>query len=133
MLSPLPRWPRRRPAGTRSAPGRSVTYTFRARYSGIYLYHCGTPPVLEYLANGMFGAVIIDPPHPPPVSREFLIVQSELYLGPQRQSGDYAKMLRGQPDAVVFNSYYDQYLYAPLHVTAGAAGPPVGTRRRALR
>lgn len=57
--------------------------------------------------------------------------QSELYLGPQRQSGDYAKMLRGQPDAVVFNSYYDQYLYAPLHVAAGQPGtstpaPPAG-------
>ena len=53
------------------------------------------------------------------MSKGFLIVQSELYLGPQRQSGAYAKMLRGQPDAVVFDSYYDQYLYAPLHVTAG--------------
>lgn len=38
------------------APGRSVTYEFTARYAGIYLYHCGTPPVLEHLANGMFGA-----------------------------------------------------------------------------
>jgi nitrite reductase (NO-forming) len=28
-------------------------------------------------------------------------------------------MLRGQPDAVVFNEYYDQYLYAPLRVRAG--------------
>jgi len=101
------------------APGRSVTYEFKARYAGIYLYHCGTPPVLEHLANGMFGAVVIDPPRLPRVSKEFLIVQSELYLGPQRQPGDYAKMLRGQPDAVVFNGYYDQYLYAPLHVRAG--------------
>ncbi len=106
-------------AMTEVAPGRSVTYEFKARYAGIYLYHCGTPPVLEHLANGMFGAVIIDPPHLPAVSREFLIVQSELYLGPQRQPGDYAKMLRGQPDGEVFNSYYDQYLYAPLHVTTG--------------
>ena len=102
-----------------AAPGRSVTYIFRARYSGVYLYHCGTPPVLEHLANGMFGAVIINPPHLPAVPEEFLIVQSELYLGPQGKSGDYAKMLRGQPDAVVFNEYYDQYLYQPLHVTAG--------------
>jgi len=102
-----------------AAPGRWVTYEFRAGYAGIYLYHCGTPPVLEHLANGMFGAVIIDPPHLPAVPEEFLIVQSELYLGPQRQPGDYAKMLRGQPDAVVFNEYYDQYLYAPLHARAG--------------
>jgi len=28
-------------------------------------------------------------------------------------------MLRGQPDAVAFNSYAGQYLYAPLHVRAG--------------
>jgi len=102
-----------------AAPGRSVTYEFRAGHAGIYLYHCGTPPVLEHLANGMFGAVIIDLPRLAPVQREFLMVQSELYLGPQRQPGDYAKMLRGQPDAVAFNSYARQYLYAPLHVTAG--------------
>ena len=101
------------------APGHSATFRFRARYSGIYLYHCGTPPVLEHLANGMYGAVIIDPPRLPAVSKEFLVVQSELYLGPQRRSGDYAKMLSGQPDAVVFNGYYDQYRYQPLRVTAG--------------
>jgi nitrite reductase (NO-forming) len=106
-------------AMTEATPGRSVTYVFRAGYSGIYLYHCGTPPVLEHLANGMFGAVIINPPHLPAVPEEFLVVQSGLYLGPQRQPGDYARMLSGQPDAVVFNEYYDQYRYAPLHVTAG--------------
>jgi nitrite reductase (NO-forming) len=101
------------------APGQSATYEFRAQYSGAYLYHCGTAPALEHLANGMFGAIIIDPPHLPAVSKEFLVVQSELYLGPQGQTGDYAKMLRGQQDAVVFNEYYDQYLYQPLQVTAG--------------
>lgn len=101
------------------APGHSTTYTFRAMYSGAYLYHCMTAPVLEHLANGMFGAVIIDPPNLPAVSKEFLVVQSELYLGPQRQSGDYAKMVSGQPSAEVFNEYYNQYLYQPLKVTAG--------------
>ena len=97
-------------------PGQSITYQFRAEHVGIFLYHCGTPPVLEHLANGMYGAVIVDPPGLPPVSHEYVIVQSELYLGPQGQSGDYAKMLRGQPDAVVFNGYVDQYLYSPIRV-----------------
>jgi len=100
-------------------PGQSITERFRARYSGIYLYHCGTPPVLEHLANGMFGAVIIDPPHLAPVAHEFLVVQSEFYLGPQGEPGDYAKMLRGQPDAVVFNGYLNQYLFSPLRVRVG--------------
>lgn len=101
------------------APGKSVTMTFRTMYSGIYLYHCGTPPVLEHLANGMFGAMIINPPDLDSVSQEFVVIQSELYLGPQGQSGDYAKMEAGTPDAVVFNGYYDQYLYSPLRIKAG--------------
>lgn len=100
-------------------PGQSVTERFRARYAGIFLYHCGTAPVLEHVANGMFGAVIVDPPQLAPVSHEFLIVQSELYLGPQAQPGDYAKMLGGRPDGVVFNGYVDQYLYSPLRVRVG--------------
>src|SRR5579875_2359627 len=100
-------------------PGQSVTERFRVRYAGIFLYHCGTAPVLEHVANGMFGAMIIDPPRLARVAREFLIVQSELYLGPQGRPGDYAKMLRGQADAVVFNGYADQYLYSPLRVRAG--------------
>lgn len=100
-------------------PGRSITERFRARYAGIFLYHCGTAPVLEHVANGMFGAVIIDPPQLAPVSHEFLVVQSELYLGPQGQPGDYAKMLSGRPDAVVFNGYVNQYLFSPLRVRAG--------------
>jgi len=101
------------------APGKSMTMRFRTMYSGLYLYHCGTPPVLEHVANGMYGAIIVDPPHLAPVDREFLVVQSELYLGPQGQSGDYAKMLKATPDAVVFNGYYDQYQYSPLQAKAG--------------
>ena len=31
---------------------------------GIWMYHCGTTPAVEHIANGMFGAVIIDPPEP---------------------------------------------------------------------
>lgn len=100
-------------------PGGSTTYQFKAAYSGIFLYHCGTAPVIEHLANGMFGAVVIDPPALPRVGRQFLVIQSELYLGPQGHAGDYAKMLRVDPDAVVFNGYVNQYLSSPLRVRAG--------------
>jgi len=67
----------------------------------------------------MYGAIIIDRPHLAPGAREFLIVQSELYLGPQGQPGNYAKMLRSQPDAVVFNGYLNQYLFSSVQVQAG--------------
>jgi nitrite reductase (NO-forming) len=100
-------------------PGSSITYHWRASYAGIFLYHCGTAPVLEHLANGMYGVVIIDPPGLAPVAHQFVIVQSELYPGPQGQSGDYTKMMANEPSAYVFNGYVNQYLFSPLRVRAG--------------
>ena len=97
-------------------PGQSLVYQFRADYAGIWMYHCGTAPALNHIANGMFGAVIIDPPTLAPVAHEYVMIQSELYLGPQDQPGDYAKMQAFQPDAVVFNEYYNQYKYRPIQV-----------------
>jgi nitrite reductase (NO-forming) len=100
-------------------PGKSLLYQFKADYSGIWMYHCGTAPAIEHIANGMFGAVIIDPPNLPPVAREYVMIQSELYLGPQGQAGDVNKMLADTPDAVVFNGYVNQYKYAPIKVDPG--------------
>src|ERR671937_1727340 len=34
-------------------PGKSVSYTFRAKDAGVFMYHCGTKPVLMHIANGM--------------------------------------------------------------------------------
>jgi hypothetical protein len=42
------------------APGESLVYQYQAQYSGIFMYHCGAAPALEHIANGMFGAVVID-------------------------------------------------------------------------
>jgi nitrite reductase (NO-forming) len=101
------------------APGKSLLYQFKADYSGIWMYHCGTAPAIEHIANGMFGAVIIDPPNLPPVAHEYVMIQSELYLGPQGQPGDVNKMLADTPDAVVFNGYVNQYKYAPIKLDPG--------------
>ncbi len=60
----------------------------------------------------MFGAIIIDPPTLAPVAHEYLIVQSELYLGPEGQPGDLTKMMNEQFDAVVFNGYWNQYAFS---------------------
>jgi nitrite reductase (NO-forming) len=100
-------------------PGQSLVYQFKADYAGIWMYHCGTPPALEHIANGMFGAVVIDPPDLVPVAHEYVFIQSELYLGPQGQPGDYTKMLADTPDAVVFNGYVNQYAHAPITVDPG--------------
>jgi nitrite reductase (NO-forming) len=101
------------------APGASLTYRFTATHSGIWLYHCSTMPMSVHIANGMFGAVVIDPPHLPKVARSYLLVQSELYLGRQGGPADPAKVLAEEPDAVVFNGYADQYDHEPLTAKVG--------------
>jgi nitrite reductase (NO-forming) len=100
-------------------PGESLVYEFQANFAGAYMYHCGTAPALHHIGNGMYGAIIVDPPELAPVDQEFVVVQSELYLGPQGQPGDLTKMMNEQFDAVVFNGYFAQYKFAPIHVEAG--------------
>lgn len=67
----------------------------------------------------MFGAVIIDPPGLARVDREYLLVQSEYYLGPQKGEVDAAKVAAQKPDLMVFNGYANQYRDRPLTATAG--------------
>ncbi len=100
-------------------PGQRLTYRFTATKAGIWMYHCSTMPMLLHVGNGMYGAVIIDPPDLPPVDREYVLVQSELYLGPDGEPGDLAAMQAERPDAVVFNGYVAQYAHRPLTASAG--------------
>lgn len=100
------------------ASGESLVYQFRADHAGAYMYHCGTSPALHHIGNGMYGAIIIDPPELAPVAKEFVMVQSELYLGPQGKEGDLTKMQNEDFDAVVFNGYWNQYAFDPIDVEA---------------
>ncbi|HEX6873246.1 MAG TPA: multicopper oxidase domain-containing protein [Micromonosporaceae bacterium] len=100
-------------------PGQRIRYRFTATRAGIWMYHCSAAPMLHHVGNGMYGAVVIDPPDLAPVAREYLLVQSELYLGPTGQPGDLTKMLADAPDAVVFNGYLAQYAHRPLVAIAG--------------
>jgi nitrite reductase (NO-forming) len=97
-------------------PGKSHTYTFEAKHAGIFMYHCGTPPVLMHIANGMYGAVIIDPPGLPPVDHEYVMLQSEIYTGKGGALAEMPKLLAEQYDAVTFNGYVNQYKYQPIRI-----------------
>ncbi len=99
--------------------GESLDYTFTATKSGIWMYHCSTMPMSHHIANGMFGAVIIDPPDLAPVDKEYVLVASELYLGPQDGVADMAKIQAKRPDAYVFNGYVNQYDADPLTAEVG--------------
>jgi len=100
-------------------PGESLVYEFTAGSSGIFMYHCGTAPALHHIGNGMYGAVIIDPSDVAPVDHEFVIVQSELYLGAGGGPGDLTRMAAENWDAVMFNGYVNQYRDHPIRVEPG--------------
>src|SRR5581483_5387717 len=42
-------------------PNEEIHFTWKANYPGAFMYHCGTGPVLQHIANGMYGAIIVDP------------------------------------------------------------------------
>src|SRR6185436_11259797 len=69
------------------APGQTIEFEFVANYPGIFMYHCGTPMVLEHIASGMYGAVVVEPKngYPTKVSREYVVIQSEFYVAPDPQ------------------------------------------------
>src|SRR6478752_8141333 len=101
-------------------PGEEKIYEWHADYAGVWMYHCGTAPALHHIANGMYGMVIVEPKEGlPKVDKEFALVQSEWYLGPQGQPVDYAKAAAGapSPDFVVFNGVANQYKDHPVKVT----------------
>lgn len=100
-------------------PGESLVYTFVAKRAGAWMYHCSTAPISLHIANGMAGAVIIDPPGLTEVDREYLMVQSELYLGDQGGIADAAKIADEEPDLVVFNGHATQYRDHPLPAATG--------------
>lgn len=101
------------------SPGQSLQYNFTATRSGIWLYHCSTAPMSVHLAAGMHGAVIIDPPGLSQVDHEFVLIQSEIYLGPEGGSTDEAKVAAKTPDLMAFNGMAFQYKYRPLQVGVG--------------
>ena len=117
-------------------PGESFTFRFTASDPGVYMYHCGTKPVLAHIANGMYGAIIVQPKEGlPKVDNEYVLVGSEWYMNgdgiKEPASLDMAKARARLSDWVTFNGYANQYVTHPLTAKQGettrfwvvAAGP----------
>jgi len=104
------------------APGKSLSFTWRANYPGVFMYHCGAPVTIYHMVNGMYGAIIVDPASGWTPAQEFVLVQSEFYTS-QLPDGTYTvdanKLNAGIPDYVVFNGYANQYKESPLVAKAG--------------
>jgi nitrite reductase (NO-forming) len=105
-------------------PRDSIQFRFVARVPGAFMYHCGTAPVAAHIANGMYGALIVDPRVPRPPAEELVLVQSEFYLGlpsgaDSLRSLNWDKVLNLSPDYVVFNGAASQYSTHPIPVGIG--------------
>lgn len=96
-------------------PGESATFEFPANYPGLFLYHCSAGPVISHLANGMFGAVIVDPPGYEPKGKEYVLLQHEWYSA----GAGLEELLNGSPTAVAFNGVAGQYVDQPLTADPG--------------
>jgi nitrite reductase (NO-forming) len=121
-------------------PGDSFTFRFEAGDPGVFMYHCGTKPVLAHIANGMYGAIVVEPKAGlPPVDNEYVLVASEWYMNGDGISApatlDMAKARAMMPDWTTFNGYANQYVTHPLTARPGettrfwvvAAGPTLDT------
>jgi nitrite reductase (NO-forming) len=121
-------------------PGKSFTFRFQANDPGVFMYHCGTKPVLAHIANGMYGAIVVEPKEAlPRVDNEYVLVASEWYLNgdgiKEPASLDMSKARAMMPDWTTFNGYANQYVTHPLTAKPGetvrfwvvAAGPTLDT------
>jgi nitrite reductase (NO-forming) len=129
-------------AVTNVLPGETKTFTFKALNPGIFVYHCAYPPPQHHIAQGMYGAILVEPVGGLPlVDREFYVMQGDWYTagrygdkGHQVFSGE--KALAEQPEYFTFNGQVNALttLYPlqaevgeTVRVYFGVGGPNVGS------
>jgi len=123
---------------TMAGPGETQTFTFKAMAPGLYVYHCATPMVAQHIANGMYGAILVEPEEGlPKVDHEFYVMQGEVYTDEAMGSKgllneSIEKLLNEQPEYYIFNGGFkaltgDRALQAKVGETVriffGVGGP----------
>jgi nitrite reductase (NO-forming) len=100
------------------APGESFTFSFKASTPGVYVYHCGTGPMLEHIGMGMYGMIVVDPAEGRPPAQEIFLIQSEFY-GKVKNGwlkSSYKAMQTQPPKYVAFNGNAARYARKPISV-----------------
>jgi nitrite reductase (NO-forming) len=96
---------------TTVAPGESSGFFFEAKAPGLYVYHCAAGIVADHIANGMYGAILVEPESGmDEVDVEYYVGQSEFYTpGDTGDEGeqelDAEKLLAEEPTYVTFNGH----------------------------
>ncbi len=113
------------------SPGQTISFEFTPTYPCVFMYHCVTPPMVEHIASGMYGAMVVEPKtgFPTKADREYVIVQSEFYtkLDPEQRKVENApvyvlnreKAMARSPTFVVFNGRFNGMVDKPLVARPG--------------
>jgi nitrite reductase (NO-forming) len=110
------------------APGQTIEFEFTLNYPGVFMYHCGTPMILEHIASGMYGAVVVEPRagYPTKANREYVVIQSEFYAKAPPKGAksqvyvlDSDRLRAAQPTHTVFNGVHNGMVTNPLPAKAG--------------
>ncbi len=113
------------------APGQTIQFEFRLNYPGVFMYHCGTPMILEHIASGMYGMFIVEPRdgYPTKADREYAVIQSEFYTKPdpagRKVDGeplyvlDTEKVRTKVSTYTIFNGVYNGMVEHPLMAKPG--------------
>ena len=107
-------------------PGQESKLRFKALNAGLYFYHCATasPSIPEHIANGMYGAILVEPVGGlKKVDKEFYVVQSEFYTkdGKKGETLEFSfeNGLAEHPSHVVFNGMAGALIKNPLQAKVG--------------
>ena len=63
-------------------PGDSKHFTFEAKVPGVFMYHCGAGPMVQHIARGMYGVIIVEPKDKtnyPKADREYVLIQQQYF------------------------------------------------------
>jgi nitrite reductase (NO-forming) len=81
-------------------PKDSISFEFTPTDPGAFLVHCGTPPVLMHLMQGMYFAMIVDPKEGwgTQADQEFVLVETEFYTteAAATHEDDHGEMEHGE-------------------------------------
>ena len=72
-----------------------------------------------HIANGMYGAVVIEPTDLDAADETFVMVHGESYYGADGQVADAGAIADGRHDTTHFNGYPMQYATRPLRAKVG--------------
>ena len=90
-------------------PGKESIVQAKAIKPGVFVYHCGAPPIPVHISNGLYGIILVEPKQAlPKVDHEYYVMQSEFYTEQPAGTKGLAtfssqKGMDENPTYVVFN------------------------------